>query len=421
MIYWMHPQGCSQRRRKLTVRRPPDYISNLPDGIIEEIIQRLPIKDSVRTSVLSTKWKNRWMTIPNLIFDEHCMRQSSRKVLTDKFAGIIDQVLVQHTGRIDKFKLSVYYLKAEYACSYIDHWIDVLSKKRIQDLSIEIDKGCVFVVTDSLFSCKNLRILKLRQVLIRHLPAAFNGFKHLKDLYLDYVIIHCEDDFYSLLASKCPLLEKLTMKDMGKAPFVVQVPPTLKYLHLIGMFTNMRIENAEFLTVFVIRVSTRTRSLYEYLSIGFIPVKLPTMLIYLKEIFLVMDIGNINDLASAFCLFRSAPNLERVRIGEWFSTPTSMEYADLFWHIQKKFLYRFNKLKFLRLEQLSCWTSEVLLIDYMMRYSPHLEELIIEVKETVNTQGFLWFKHIVGRYRSPRTRVVVKVVKVHDRFEKGLS
>ena len=47
-----------------------DYISNLPKNIKEEVLMKLPIKEAMRTSLLSTKWKNAWMLIPNLAFTE---------------------------------------------------------------------------------------------------------------------------------------------------------------------------------------------------------------------------------------------------------------------------------------------------------------------------------------------------------------
>jgi hypothetical protein len=44
------------------------YLGNLPDKILRHILLFLPIKDVVRTSVLSKSWEYRWASISNLDF-----------------------------------------------------------------------------------------------------------------------------------------------------------------------------------------------------------------------------------------------------------------------------------------------------------------------------------------------------------------
>nr|GFA50442.1 hypothetical protein [Tanacetum cinerariifolium] len=47
-----------------------DKYSNLPQNIIENILCLVPIKNAVRTSILSRNWRYNWVTIPKLVFSE---------------------------------------------------------------------------------------------------------------------------------------------------------------------------------------------------------------------------------------------------------------------------------------------------------------------------------------------------------------
>ncbi|KAG9440684.1 hypothetical protein H6P81_020849 [Aristolochia fimbriata] len=46
-----------------------DLLSNLPGPLIEEILNWLPLRDAVRTSILSRAWRHHWKTIRRLDFD----------------------------------------------------------------------------------------------------------------------------------------------------------------------------------------------------------------------------------------------------------------------------------------------------------------------------------------------------------------
>lgn len=48
-----------------------DVINKLPESILLYILSFLPIKDVLRTSVLSTRWKHLWTPVSDIVFDEN--------------------------------------------------------------------------------------------------------------------------------------------------------------------------------------------------------------------------------------------------------------------------------------------------------------------------------------------------------------
>ena len=83
-----------------------DWISDLPCNAIDDILAHLKIKDLVRTSILSKRWRYMWTYVPQLWFDEYFFEEY--KDLDDLVAyRIITDVLMQHKGKIDKFGLFI--------------------------------------------------------------------------------------------------------------------------------------------------------------------------------------------------------------------------------------------------------------------------------------------------------------------------
>lgn len=79
----------------------PDIISNLPLNVLEHILMCLPIRDAVRTGILSSKWRYKWVSIPELVFDDSCVPiSSSITARKSKFVTFVDRVLLLHKGPI---------------------------------------------------------------------------------------------------------------------------------------------------------------------------------------------------------------------------------------------------------------------------------------------------------------------------------
>ena len=222
-----------------------DKISNLPGHVIDHILSNLSITEAVRTSVLSSKWRYKWATLPHLAFDNQCFPVSSQDhaIVKNKLVNIVDHVLLLHNGPIYKFKLSHRDL---LGVTDIDRWILHLSRHPIKEFVLEIWKGQRYKMPSSLFSCHNLLHLELFNCLLKP-PLTFKGFRSLKSLDLQHVTL-AQDVFGSLISS-CPLLERLTLMNFDGFTHLNIDAPNLQFFDIGGAFEDISFENTFRLTV----------------------------------------------------------------------------------------------------------------------------------------------------------------------------
>ncbi|KAG2323749.1 hypothetical protein Bca52824_006477 [Brassica carinata] len=192
-----------------------DRISQLPESLLTHILSYLPTKQSVKTSALSTRWKNLWLSVPVLDLD----------------CGIFpfgeDQVLLNFIDRLLEFNPDTRLLKVKVKCAWME--IDGL-KDRIRTLihrgprHLDVESCTKYIDSDTevypylefvplnLYTSKTLVTLKL----------TFSGLEDpgfvcmpcLKSMTL--VEVHFRDDVtLEKLVSGCPVLEELTLvRDM---------------------------------------------------------------------------------------------------------------------------------------------------------------------------------------------------------------
>lgn len=220
----------------------PDLISDLPQSIIESILTRLPIRDAVRTSILSSKWRYKWASITQLVFDEKCVPFCSDQDFDEKsLIEFITRALFLHEGPIHKFQLTTSYLQS---CPDIDQWILFLSRNDIKELVLELGEGDWFRVPASLFCCKKLTHLELFRCELDP-PPSFKGFLFMKNLTLHQVSVY--PDVIENLITSCPLLENLSLSYFDSLALNINAP-NLKYLFLEGEFRDINLENAPLLS-----------------------------------------------------------------------------------------------------------------------------------------------------------------------------
>ncbi|GAU17941.1 hypothetical protein TSUD_330660 [Trifolium subterraneum] len=209
-----------------------DRISDLPSNVIDGILENLDIRDLVRTSILSTKWRNLWKSVPQLKFETNFF--DSFQYLDDPdpdpvVANVITNVLRMHNGPISKFTLSIPY--GGITMEHLSNWFQFLSARDVKYLevanfSIALNQMQMPYIV---FSYKELTDFKFYGFTLS-IPPDFRGFKRLLTLYLHCVAF--ESGALEGLISGCPLLEKLSIQHCTGFEYFDFTAPSLKFLFL---------------------------------------------------------------------------------------------------------------------------------------------------------------------------------------------
>ncbi|XP_028093343.1 F-box/FBD/LRR-repeat protein At1g13570-like [Camellia sinensis] len=324
-----------------------DIISNLPQSVKETILVCLPIQDAVRTSVLSKKWRYIWTKLPRLVFDDNFCRESTRKTKTELMMTIY-QVLLLHRGPIPKFILNLSRLES---CSEINQLILFLSNNGIQEFALLIRKGDPYKLPSSLFSCEQIRCLRLRSCVFKS-PPEVKGFSRLLELVLYEVVVTA--DILSSLISSCPLLEKLSLKRSGNLDSLEINAPNLRFL-----------------------------------CCG-VPKRLPNSLNNLKTLKLFfVCFEEVNEISVILCLIRSSPNLEKITVVAPSTETVVVIYPVLeLLEIKDWSGVSLNQLQVVQLGGLYGTRSELKFIKLLLAISPVLETMFIQTdSEKVVDEG----------------------------------
>ncbi|KAL1829861.1 hypothetical protein ACET3Z_008273 [Daucus carota] len=286
-----------------------DIISDLPQSIIDIILTKLPIKDAVRTSVLSSKWRYQWTTMTELVFDEKCLSLcDDKKVAEKEYVDFIMRFLMLHNAPIQKFKLSTSYLKKS---TDIDQWLRVLSRTDIKEVVLDVYgkewewDNPRLSIPRSIFTFRKLTRLTLSAFTVKP-PFGFQGYPCLKYLELDGVTIGLE--VIEKFISGCPLLEKFKFSNtMDKLALTIRAP-NLKHLTVGGNFKDLYLEH----TPLVAAIST---DFCPVVWRGDILRKVPFTYDYLKSIEIrKMDFKDLDKVLYVLHLLLQSPNLQELQI-----------------------------------------------------------------------------------------------------------
>ncbi|KAM5577394.1 F-box/FBD/LRR-repeat protein [Rosa sericea] len=191
-----------------------DRISELPDGVLCHILSFLPTIDVVRTTILSTRWKNIWTSVCNLDFSDQDFPPTWTS--SDRFVTFVDRALsLCSSSDIQKFRIKqsrVSYFSDE-DLSRFESWICTAIRHNVVELNlfvgVEDYLELKYKMPQSLFHSKTLVSLKLFESCFSYVPPTTGCFPSLK--FLSAAFVFPDTQSMENLFSHCPVLEDLTI------------------------------------------------------------------------------------------------------------------------------------------------------------------------------------------------------------------
>ncbi|XP_057494170.1 F-box/FBD/LRR-repeat protein At1g13570-like [Actinidia eriantha] len=206
-------------------------VVDLPRNLLDNILERLPIRDAVRTSIMSRKWRYIWSEIPQLVFDKEFFEQITRKgqlsVPAYKFVSVISKILLLHTGPILKFTLYIPKIQCDWEV-HITQWLLFLSRNGLKEFSLDSSSFHPHKLSFPLPNCSNLTHLKLQTFIFKH-PTMFGSsiLGNLISLHLENITFHSD---IGRRVFHAPILESLKFAGCTATDHFFILAPKLKTL-----------------------------------------------------------------------------------------------------------------------------------------------------------------------------------------------
>ncbi|CAN1171253.1 F-box/FBD/LRR-repeat protein At1g13570 [Linum perenne] len=238
-------------------RGKEDRISSLPDDVRLQILTFLPLSEAVKTSLLSTQWRNLWTNLPSLNFDENCgvtvpARYNYDRNAVNALMLKLCKILLLHRGPLIDFSLSLPMLRR--FPDQIELILLLLQDKHVESLTMRTTRW--FLIPPSpentedyklpmrlLTSFLQLKTLRLSDCELKWSPISFEGFRILTVLELRNVVFKDHSDLWRF---RLPMLSSLTLDSCAGStlsPHIVIEAPNLGCFHFVGFYQSLHLKH----------------------------------------------------------------------------------------------------------------------------------------------------------------------------------
>ncbi|KAK2633040.1 hypothetical protein EUGRSUZ_L00690 [Eucalyptus grandis] len=186
---------------------PGDLISALPDAVIHHIFSFLPLKDVIKTSVLSKRWRCTWTSTTHLAFNG--VRPRNHDASSFDFPSLVDSVLRQCTSpTVKKFHVTDLQYHEDDRPK-VDRWLHFAAGRRAEDLCLSLitEMRPMYILPPSLYCWSWL--VRLEVSLCRFSWDLTVSWPCLKVLSMEYAKL--SDDFLRRILRGSPVLESLEL------------------------------------------------------------------------------------------------------------------------------------------------------------------------------------------------------------------
>ncbi|XP_047043697.1 F-box/FBD/LRR-repeat protein At1g13570-like [Lolium rigidum] len=317
-----------------------DIITNLPEALKDKIMCCLPIKEAVRTYLLSRNWRYTWASMTELVFRRSDFASGNGNTKDDacRFLKFTDMFLSLHNGPILKFGLNTLGTEMLSTGGHIYRWMLMLSRNGIKEIRLRTSKYNTYRIPSCFFSCDGLECVYLRACTLTssQLPPLSKGFKQLHILHLEYISV--QGNSLEDLVTSCPNLEKLHLLKLISMNHINIHSTKLKILTIEGQFQHLNLHTPYLISAtiklilqpdlndastarcnfnlsqFIGSLSdaeniTLHGRILECVDHEFLILKTTGLFNRLTYISLEINLGNLKEANLALCLFQHAPNL----------------------------------------------------------------------------------------------------------------
>ncbi|XP_023731491.1 F-box/FBD/LRR-repeat protein At1g13570 [Lactuca sativa] len=412
-----------------------DRISNLPEHLIDSILERIPVQDTVRTSIISKSWRYRWTKLKAVVFDKHFSNKFAKNGAFGRngFVRIINQVLFLHKGPILKFHLNIPNMVLDSFLE-VDQWMSFLSRQGVTELVLT-NLNQRYELPSYLFCFLELRKLELQNCFYK--PLEFEGFLNLEELFLKDIdfgaslsgakvnlpqlkklsLYWCINVYnFNIKATKLQYLEVLTCPDA----MLIQLLDSPCLFEVVIILQNRiqdyeQAEKTNLATIFSNLPTVRTFGIDSYfvkfLAAEKIPKLLPHPICSLKCLWLLFfQLGDLDLLHAALCLLRNSPNLESLHMYMQDMQDPRVDVGPASNHLESPNCLdcTLDQLQTVEITYLEGSKPELLFIKLLLAHSPSLEKLTITASGDLDAKKILAISKDVMRFprASPKAEVV---------------